>query len=227
MKTTTRKFELLVFDWDGTLMDSGMHIVSCIEAALHDAGLYAPARDDIRNIIGLGLQEAIQALVPHAGEALRERITRRYRAHFFSSEREAPALFEGVPEMLRQLRRQDYLLAVATGKGRQGLNHVLAHSGLREVFHATRTVDEARSKPHPQMLRDVMDTLGVAPGATLMIGDTDYDLLMAHSAGTHALAVCGGAHERERLLQCRPLACLEHVTELARWLHPVDYATAL
>jgi len=168
-----REFDLLVFDWDGTLVDSEAHIVSCIEAALHDAGLPAVARDDIRNIIGLGLQEAIQTLAPDADERLRERITRRYRAHFFSSEREAPVLFEGAREMLHRLHAQGYLLAVATGKGRQGLNHVLEQSGLKHVFHSTRTVDEARSKPHPQMLHDIMDGLGVAPSDTLMIGDTN------------------------------------------------------
>lgn len=221
-----RDFELLVFDWDGTLMDSEAHIVSCIEAALSDAGVPAVACGEIRSIIGLGLQEAIQTLVPHADESLRGSITQYYRAHFFSSERQPPVLFEGVPEMLHQLHRQGYLLAVATGKGRQGLNHVLAQSGLQDLFHGTRTVDEARSKPHPQMLHDIMDRLGVAPGDTLMIGDTEYDLLMAHNAGAHALAVCGGAHDRERLLQCKPLACLERVTGLTRWLRPVDYAIA-
>lgn len=224
--TGTRKFELLVFDWDGTLMNSEAHIVSCIEAALQDAGVPAVERNNIRNIIGLGLQEAIKTLVPHAGERLRAAITQHYRAHFMSSEREAPVLFEGVQEMLHQLHRQGYMLAVATGKGRQGLNHVLEQSGLKDLFHITRTVDEARSKPHPQMLHDIMAALGAVPCDTLMIGDTEYDLLMAHNAGAHALAVSGGAHERERLLQCKPLACLECVTELTEWLRPVDYAIA-
>ncbi len=225
--TGIRKFELLVFDWDGTLMDSEAHIVSCIEAALWDAGAPAVARDGIRNIIGLGLQEAIQTLVPHADERLRDAITQHYRAHFLSGARAAPVLFEGVVEMLHQLRRQGYLLAVATGKGRQGLNHVLAQSELQDLFHTTRTVDEARSKPHPQMLHDIMSALGAAPRDTLMIGDTEYDLLMAHNAGAHALAVSGGAHERERLLQCNPLGCLDRVTELPRWLHPVDFDYAI
>lgn len=211
-------FKLLVFDWDGTLMDSEAHIVHCMRRAIEDSGL--PAKEDaaIRNIIGLGLSEALHALFPKGDGHLHETLTRRYRHHFLSGTHSPSELFAGADETLGALSAKGYLLAVATGKGRHGLDHVLEQTGLKKFFHASRCVDEAPSKPHPQMLLDLMDALGVTPDATLMIGDTEYDIQMARSAGVPALGVSYGVHGRERLLQCGALGCLDAIHELPAWL---------
>jgi phosphoglycolate phosphatase len=212
------KFELLVFDWDGTLMDSEARIVACVEAAVNDLGLESPGRDAIRNIIGLGLREAVHNLFPQAGDHLHLDIAERYRDHFFSSSQTPSTLFEGAREVIESLHKEGYMLAVATGKGRRGLNHALETTGLGAFFHATRTADETFSKPHPEMLNQILDQLGLLPGQALMIGDTEYDLQMAANARMPSLGVDYGVHERERLLKHRPLACLEDITEIPKWL---------
>ena len=212
------EFKLLVFDWDGTLMDSAAHIVYCMRHAIHDSGL--PAKDDaaIRNIIGLGLSEALHTLFPQGDAPLHEALTQRYRHHFLSGTHAPSGLFAGADAALGALSDAGYLLAVATGKGRQGLDHVLDQTGLKKRFHASRCVDEAPSKPHPKMLFDLMDTLDVTPDATLMIGDTEYDMHMARNAGVPALGVSYGVHGRERLLQSGALDCLDAIHELPGWL---------
>lgn len=211
-------FKLLVFDWDGTLMDSEAHIVHCMRHAIHDSGL--PAKDDaaIRNIIGLGLSEALYALFPEGDGSLHEALTQRYRHHFLSGAHSPSELFAGADATLVTLSDAGYLLAVATGKGRHGLDHVLEQTGLKKLFHASRCVDEAPSKPHPRMLFDLMDVLDVKPDDTLMIGDTEYDMHMARNAGVPALGVSYGVHGRERLLQCGALDCLDAIHELPSWL---------
>lgn len=211
-------YKLLVFDWDGTLMDSEAHIVQCMRLAIRDTGL--PAIEDavIRNIIGLGMGEALQTMLPHIDSALYGVLTDHYRRHFLSAEHTPSELFPGVSETLAQLADAGYLLAVATGKGRQGLNHVLERTGLKHVFHSSRCVDEAPSKPHPQMLRDIMETLDVPAANTLVIGDTEYDINMACNAGASALGMSYGVHGRTRLLQCGALACLDTLRELPGWL---------
>ena len=214
----TDTFNLLVFDWDGTLMDSEARIVACIEASIEDLGLAPRSKASIRNIIGLGLREAIFSLYPDGDEALLQAMIERYRYHFLTANPTSSELFDGARETIEQLANANYLLAVATGKGRQGLDKVLDETGLREYFHATRCADETFSKPHPMMLEQIMDELGVEPGATLMIGDTEYDMQMASNARTHALAVSYGVHEKERLLQHQPLHCLDAIHELDGWL---------
>lgn len=211
-------FKLLVFDWDGTLMDSAARIVACFNAAIVDAGLEPLPDASIRNIIGLGLREALDALAPGADIVLREHLVDRYRHHFLYTDQTPSPLFPGADAMVRELGEQGYLLAVATGKGRQGLNRVLEETGCKGLFHATRCADETFSKPHPQMLLELMSELCVGPGETLMIGDTEYDLQMAKNAGTAALGVSYGAHERDRLLKCEPLACLDSLDALRGWL---------
>lgn len=211
-------FKLLVFDWDGTLMDSAARIVACFNAAIVDAGLEPLPDASIRNIIGLGLREALDALAPGADIVLRERLVDRYRHHYLFANQTPSSLFSGADVMVRELGEQGYLLAVATGKGRQGLNRVLEETGCKGLFHATRCADETFSKPHPQMLLELMSELCVGPGETLMIGDTEYDLQMAKNAGTAALGVSYGAHERDRLLKCEPLACLDSLDALRGWL---------
>jgi phosphoglycolate phosphatase len=212
------KFDLLIFDWDGTLMDSEARIVACVEAAIEDLKLPSPGRDAIRNIIGLGLREAVHTLFPEGADHLHLDIAERYRAHFFSSNEAPSSLFEGAMEVIETLHRAGYLLAVATGKGRSGLNQALESTGLGGYFHATRTADETFSKPHPDMLFEILDELGMQASRALMIGDTEYDLQMAANARMPSLGVDYGVHERERLLKHRPLACLKKITEIPPWL---------
>jgi phosphoglycolate phosphatase len=211
-------FRLLVFDWDGTLMDSAARITSCMQSAMRDAGL-SPVEDSrVRDIIGLGLAEALEALVPGTGEELRSVLVERYRHHFLIADPTPSVLFSGVEQCLDELHAQGYLLAVATGKGRRGLDKSLAETGLARLFHATRCADETASKPDPRMLLEIMEDLDVSREHTLMIGDTEYDLMMARNAGVRSLAVACGVHERERLLRCEPLGCLDSIAELAVWL---------
>jgi phosphoglycolate phosphatase len=218
MPVDANPFRLLVFDWDGTLMDSIGTIVACTQATIRELELGELPEPTIRGTIGLGLRETIDILSPGCDDELYGRILDCYRRHWVSTFREMPLLFTGVDEMLRGLAADGYLLAVATGKSRRGLDYALEQTGLREIFHATRTADEAFSKPHPQMLLDILDELGVASGDAVMVGDTTYDLEMAKSARTHAVGVCSGGHGREELERFGPLACLEGVVDLAPWL---------
>jgi phosphoglycolate phosphatase len=224
--TSARPFELLVFDWDGTLMDSIATIVACTREAFVDAGVAAPDEGVIRDTIGLGLRETIDRLAPAGGEDLFERVVSSYRGRWLATYRERQLLFGGVPELLARLAGDGYLLAVATGKSRRGLDHALRSHGLEARFQATRTADEAPSKPHPQMLWDLLDELGVAPESALMIGDSVHDLEMARAAGVAALAVASGAHGRRELESRAPLGCLDAVGELPFWLAAVATSTA-
>ena len=199
-------------------MDSEARIVACVEAAVTDLGLESPGRDAIRNIIGLGLREAVHALFPDANEHLHLDIAERYRAHFFSSSEAPSQLFDGAREVIEGLHEAGYLMAVATGKGRSGLDHALETTGLGRYFHITRCADETFSKPHPEMLHQIIEEMGVIPRQALMIGDTEYDLQMASNANMPSLGVTYGVHARERLLRHHPLACLQRVTEIPVWL---------
>ncbi len=211
-------FKLIVFDWDGTLMDSEARIVACIRAAGRDLGMPDREDDEIKNIIGLGLAEALNTLSPGASREVHEGMFQRYRHHYLVGDVTPSALFAGSRDTLDALEAAGYLLAVATGKGRAGLDMVLEETGLQNFFAATRTADETRSKPHPQMLEELIDYFGVEPHETLMVGDTEYDLQMAHNARAHALAVSYGVHEVERLLAQQPLGCLDAIEELEPWL---------
>ncbi len=211
-------FKLLVFDWDGTLMDSEARIVTSIEAAIEELRAEPRDRDSIRNIIGLGLHEAVSTLYPESDMEFHHRLRERYRHHFLEGSEILSELFPGVRDMLHTLHARGLLLAVATGKGRAGLDRVLLETGCDQLFHASRCADEARSKPHPQMLIEIMEELEVEPGDALMIGDTEYDLQMARAAGTASLAVSYGVHRRERLLEQEPVACVGSVSELQDWL---------
>jgi phosphoglycolate phosphatase len=211
-------FKLIVFDWDGTLMDSEDKIVHCIRAAFGDVGESPPTREASRNIIGLGLSEAMAELWPAADDSQRGRVVERYRHHFLNADDTPSPLFPGARELVGWLYDCGYLLAVATGKSRPGLDLALEGAGIGDRFHTTRCADETFSKPHPEMLLQIMDELGVPGSDTLMVGDTEYDLQMAQNAGASALAVCHGVHERERLLQQRPLDCLETLHDMRPWL---------
>ena len=212
------RFDLIVFDWDGTLLDSAAAIVSAIQQACRDLGLPVPTDERARHVIGLGLSDALSHAVPELDPADYPRMVERYRHHYLSADHEL-GLFAGVTEMIAGLAARGHLLAVATGKSRRGLDRALAHSGLGRYFSTTRCADECHSKPHPQMLLECMDELGVGAGRTLMVGDTTHDLQMAASAEVAALAVSFGAHPREMLLELEPLACIDQPQELAPWLH--------
>jgi len=210
--------KLLVFDWDGTLMDSVGSIVGCTQAVIADLGLGEADETTIRGTVGLGLRETVDKLVPDCDDALYEVVLECYRRHWVATFRDQPLLFPGVRGMLGELAQTGYLLAVATGKSRRGLEHALDQTGLRGHFHASRTADEALSKPHPQMLLDILDQLGVRPRAAVMVGDSIYDLRMAANAGTHGVAVLSGAHGRAELAAEAPRVLLEQIAELPAWL---------
>ena len=209
--------KLIVFDWDGTLMDSEARIVACMLAAMRDLGVEPVPGKPVREVIGLGLREAVAGLLPDIESERREQVAVRYRHHFLEEDRTPSELFPGARELLEWLGERDYLLAVATGKGRGGLDKVLRSTGLGTLFQATRCADETHSKPHPAMLLELMAELGVRPDETLMVGDTEYDLLMAQQAGAQALAVSYGVHDRERLLRHRPVVCVDNLWELRDW----------
>ncbi len=213
------KYKLLVFDWDGTLMDSQREIIQCFQSAAKDLNLESPPDEDIRNIIGIGMEEAICALFPaFSSPQLCARFKERYRHYYFHAEKEQSQLYAGVYEMLLSLAKHGYFLAVATSKGRRGLNDVLARTELAKIFHTTRCIDEALSKPNPQMLLDILDILGIPANEALMIGDTEYDLQMANNANVDAIGVTCGAHSEDRLWKQQPITCLTETKALYAWL---------
>lgn len=212
-----KKYELIVFDWDGTLMDSTAAIVRAIQAASRDLGLPLPSESAARQVIGLGLVDALSTAVPQLPAERYPEMVERYRHHYLSRDHEL-VLFAGIVDLIKELADAGYMLAVATGKSRHGLNRALLQSGLKSYFHASRCADECHSKPHPQMLQELMEALVSPPERTLMIGDTSHDLLMAQNAGVGALGVTYGAHPGEHLAEHGPLACLHSVEELRTWL---------
>ena len=212
-----KRFDLIVFDWDGTLADSTSMIVDCIREASAEIGLPIPEKTVARKVIGLGLREAVTSLFGDLSPEQYRDLTARYRAHYFSRDEET-LLYDGVLEGIAELHQQGFMLAVATGKGRNGLNLSLQRSKLARYFEATRCVDECFSKPHPQMLLELMDEVGTAPERTLMIGDTSFDLQMAQNAHVDSLAVSYGAHPLQHLLSHTPLAHFDDFTKLKLWL---------
>jgi phosphoglycolate phosphatase len=212
-----RQFDLIVFDWDGTLFDSTGLIVKCIQSACADLGLPVPPRHDAAYVIGLGLHDALRHVAPTLEEARVPELGLRYRHHYFASQHEL-SLFEGTLDMLAALKQRQHWLAVATGKTRQGLNESLTHVELKGVFDGTRTADETRSKPHPQMLQELMREFGVDPERTLMIGDTTHDLQLAANAGAASVAVSYGAHEPEAFHVFDTQLVAHSVGELSQWL---------
>ncbi len=218
MTLLPRQYDLIVFDWDGTLFDSTALIVSCIQAACLDLGVPVPDRQQSREVIGLSLDLAMRHACPDQDDALYPQLCDRYRHHYFRDHHEV-TLFEGVTELLQTLRTRHHWLAVATGKSRRGLDEALQISGLSPFFDATRTADETASKPNPLMLLELMRQFGAEPERTLMIGDTTHDLQLAANAGVEAIAVTYGAHETEALLRTHaPRGVAHSVLELRSWL---------
>ena len=210
------RIKFIVFDWDGTLMDSEAQIVACLHAAIADLELEPMDDNTVKNVIGLGLREAVDTLVPGRDDRFHQAFVDAYRAHWFQSE--GSVLFAGTREVLATIRQNEFLLGVATGKARRGLDRVLHDTGLTACFHATRCADEAPSKPHPQMLRDLMAALDVLPEETIMVGDTEYDMEMATNAGVAKVAVRSGVHTGERLNRHAPLICLDRVADMPGWM---------
>lgn len=201
-------------------MNSAARIIHAFQQAIAETGLEQRSASQISNIIGLGLTEAIEALFPGQSRALYADVSRFYRQYFLSSP-VATSLFDGAEDTLQQLAEDGYLLAVATGKSRAGLNRELQNTGLERLFHSIRCADETRSKPNPQMLYEIMNELGIEPQQTLMLGDTEYDLNMANNAGTFSIGVSYGVHDTQRLLQCKPLDCLHRIDILPAWLRRI------
>lgn len=212
---------LWIFDWDGTLVDSLGRIELCMQLAIADCGL--PGRDSasIRNIIGLGLQEALHALFPGIQPAQQRQLREVYAEHFVQQDAEPCAFHDGAMTLLQQLREHGDLLAVATGKSRRGLDRALGAYGLQGFFDATRCADESVSKPAPDMVLELLQLTGADARWAVVVGDTEYDLAMASAAGVHRLGVCFGAHTPERLQRHAPLACVGHLAELLEWRHAV------
>jgi phosphoglycolate phosphatase len=216
-----RRFDLVIFDWDGTLYDSTALIVRSIQAACRDLGVLPPDDRRAAFVIGLGLREALEHAVP---DLLPERypvLAERYRHHYLASRHDL-TLFPGVLDMLRALRRRNHWLAVATGKNRRGLDEALASAELHGMFDGSRTADETASKPDPRMLHELMREFGADPGRTLMIGDTTHDLQLAANAGTASVAVSYGAHDGDDFERHAPVFVAGNVRELHDWL--VDHA---
>jgi len=213
-----KQFDLIVFDWDGTLMDSTSTIVRCIQAAARDLGLPIPDKSAASYVIGLGLQDAMQAAIPDVDPKYYPRIVERYRHHYLGQDQDL-TLFDGVREMLDDLAQQGYFLAVATGKSRVGLNRALNTTKLLTRFDATRCADETFSKPHPAMLQELTRELGQEMQRTLMIGDTTHDLQMAINAGAGGVAVEFGAHPVDQLQSLNPLFSASSIALLHQWLN--------
>jgi phosphoglycolate phosphatase len=212
-----KRYDLIVFDWDGTVMDSTAIIAGSIQSACRDLGLPVPDDDMARHVIGLGLMQALRHAVPTAPEEMYEQLVARYRYHFLSQSDAIP-LFDQARETIIELHEAGYQLAVATGKNRNGLDLALQSTNMGEYFHATRTADRTFSKPHPAMLLEIMDELNVKPGRVLMVGDTTHDLQMAINAGVDVVGVTHGAHPEHQLRELKPLALLNDFAELRAWL---------
>jgi phosphoglycolate phosphatase len=213
----TRRFDLIAFDWDGTLFDSTTLIVRCIQNACRDIQAEVPSDEAAAYVIGLGLHDALQHAAPGLAPERYPELAQRYRHHYWASQHEL-VLFPGTLAMLQELKGRQHFLAVATGKNRRGLDEALAHSQLHGMFDATRTADETASKPHPLMLHELMAELGVSPQRTLMIGDTTHDLLMAANAGAPRVAVSYGAHGPAAFDAHAPLFVAHDTASLHRWL---------
>jgi len=212
-----KNYDLIVFDWDGTVMDSTGAIVAAIQASAVDLGLARPDASLASHVIGLGLKDALEKALPELDPADYPRLAERYRHHYLARDGEL-LLFNGITDLLADLKARHYWLAVATGKSRVGLDRALKGSELAVMFDDSRCADETFSKPHPQMLLDLMGRFGAAPERTLMIGDTTHDSRMAKNAGAHALSVTYGAHPHEELAVIEPQGIVHSVAELSAWL---------
>ncbi|MFO7746517.1 MAG: HAD-IA family hydrolase [Orrella sp.] len=212
------QYSLVIFDWDGTLMNSTVDITKAIQAACVDVGLPVPDDERASWVIGLSLDEALNHVVPDLTAEQRPQFLERYRVHFLSRDPEL-VLFPGVQEMLQVLHDEGVAMAVATGKSRVGLNRALENTGIGDFFLTTRCADETFGKPHPAMLHQIMDEIGTDPSTVVMVGDTSHDLLMAANAGVHGLGVSYGAHLESELRKHPHQDILHSVSHMDQWLN--------
>ncbi len=216
-----RRFDLIAFDWDGTLSDSTATIARCIQAAVRDVGGTVPSDEQASHVIGLGLMQALALAAPDVPKEKYPELGQRYRHHFMER-RDDISFFDGALAMLADLKARSHWLAVATGKSRRGLDEALRTDALAGVFDASRTADETAGKPDPRMLHELMREFDVPPERVLMVGDTTHDLLMAQSAGCASVGVSYGAHPPAAFAEFRPLFVAESVPALRAWL--LDHA---
>jgi phosphoglycolate phosphatase len=217
MTVALRQFDLIAFDWDGTLFDSTALITRCIQAACADLGVAVPSDSQASYVIGMGLAEALQHAAPDLPRERYRELGERYRHHYFARQHEI-VFFDGTLEMLLALKARGHRLAVATGKSRRGLDEALNTSALRGLFDATRTADETASKPDPRMLLELIDALQVRAERTVMIGDTTHDLQLAANAGTASIGVSYGAHDHETFTAFPVRHVAHSVADLHEWL---------
>lgn len=213
------KYRLLIFDWDGTLMDSADRIVECFQSAIALTDLSPRTNDQIKHIIGLGLNEAMMALYPEADQPRWTQLADLYRLYYLELNKTPNYLFEGVKETLEKFLQEGFILALATGKSRRGLDRVLKETGIGHLFQITRCADETCSKPDPLMLNQILQETGISNHQALMIGDSEYDLKMANNANMDSAAVSYGVHSCEHLLKYKPVTCLHSMNDLWEFIH--------
>ncbi len=214
------RFDLIIFDWDGTLIDSIDWIARCLQNAANDTRHAIPDYQSAKDVIGLSIEKAIAALFPDANENEVNTLVGHYEKAYFSKKISRDDLFTGVFDMLEALKKNGYLLAIATGKTREGLAEALNATGTVDLFSITRCADETQSKPHPKMLEEIMTHLQISPERVVMVGDSTHDLQMAINAGIASIGVASGSHDANQLLQYQPLHCLSNPVELR--LHFID-----
>lgn len=212
------RYKLIIFDWDGTLMDSLSRIVGSMQSAARDFGLPQLSDSDVHEIIGLGLGEAISALFPQLKAAEVQQLRERYAYHYLKEDQQPSPFYEGILPMLGELSARPVWLSVATGKSRKGLDRVMQAASSHDFFHSSRCADETESKPSPRMVLELLELHGVEPQDAVVVGDTEYDMAMAQNAGVSRLGVGWGAHQMHRLEKYEPQACFTQVNELAKWL---------
>jgi len=211
-------YQLVIFDWDGTIMDSAQKIANCIQASARDVGVAEPTTTAAKNIIGLGLYEAMQRLFPGVSDAQINALVDSYKYHFVTGDATEQKLFAGVSQGLQALEQAGVLLAVATGKSRTGLDRAFGVTGLKSHFTVTRCADETRSKPHPQMLHEILDFTAIEPQKAIMIGDTTYDMDMARNANIAGLGVSYGVHTEAMLLDAKAISVQDTFSDMIDWL---------
>lgn len=214
----SKKYDLIIFDWDGTIIDSQAHIITSMKNAVAEEGLALVEDEQIRHIIGLSLNSAIQTLYPNIEDISVQRIADNYRRHFFADANGSSELFQGVHEIIQDLHASGYYLAVATGKGRHGLDLALHKTGLQPYFHITRCADETRSKPDPMMLDEILTDLDLDPRQAIMVGDTSYDMDMAGNINMDCIAVTYGMHDKQHLQNSHPTHVIDSISQLSQFV---------
>lgn len=212
------QYKLLIFDWDGTLCDSVTTISTCIQHAAKQQGLPIPSFAEASNIIGLGLKEAVTYLFPNADDEVIAAVVQSYSSYYREKNAGPTDFFPHVLEVLAEIKQSGYLIAVATGKSRAGLNRAFAASDIEDLFHDSRCADETASKPNPLMLAELLDKFGVSADQALMVGDTEFDLDMAQQINMPRLGVTYGAHAKNRLLKFEPIACIDCFSDLVKYI---------